>query len=52
MNFKHMPELNWRYGYAFALGLMALTAAGLLLWFRHRGWTTPHQKGPRRRHRL
>ncbi|MEK6375530.1 MAG: magnesium/cobalt transporter CorA [Acidobacteriota bacterium] len=51
MNFEHMPELQWRYGYGFALGLMAVTAAGLLLWFRHRGWTTPH-KGTRPRHRL
>lgn len=51
MNFEHMPELHWRYGYAFALGLMAVTAAGLLLWFSHRGWTTPH-KGTRPRHRL
>ena len=23
MNFEHMPELKWRYGYLFALGLMA-----------------------------
>ncbi len=23
MNFKHMPELSWQYGYPFALGLMA-----------------------------
>ena len=23
MNFKHMPELDWTYGYPFALGLMA-----------------------------
>jgi magnesium transporter len=36
MNFA-IPETHWRYGYAFALGLMALST-GFLLWFfrRHR----------------
>jgi magnesium transporter len=38
MNFEHMPELHWRYGYAYALGLMAATTIVLLLWFRRRGW--------------
>lgn len=38
MNFVHMPELRWRYGYAYALGLMLLS--GLLLYrsFKKRGW--------------
>jgi magnesium transporter len=38
MNFVHMPELRWRYGYAYALALMF--GAGILLWrmFRKRGW--------------
>lgn len=31
MNFKHMPELEWTFGYPFALGLM-LVVAGLLYW--------------------
>jgi magnesium transporter len=34
----NMPELGWDYGYLFALALMAATAAGLLLWFRRKGW--------------
>jgi magnesium transporter len=38
MNFKHMPELDWRWGYASALGLMGLTAAGMVLYFRRKGW--------------
>ena len=38
MNFKHMPELAWLGGYPFALGLMALVAGGILLWFRRKGW--------------
>ena len=38
MNFQHMPELAWRYGYAYALGLMAVTAIAMLAYFRRRGW--------------
>jgi magnesium transporter len=38
MNFKHMPELEWLYGYPAALGLMALIVAACFLWFRYRGW--------------
>lgn len=38
MNFKAMPELEWDYGYFAVLGLMAVTAAGLLWFFRRRGW--------------
>ena len=38
MNFDHMPELAWRFGYAYALLLMA-TSVGLLWWFfRRSGW--------------
>lgn len=38
MNFEHMPELKWRYGYAMALG--AITAAAALMYWRFRraGW--------------
>jgi magnesium transporter len=38
MNFRHMPELNWVFGYPFALGLMVVTAAGLFSMFKRRGW--------------
>ena len=38
MNFEHMPELHWRYGYAFALALM-FGVSGLLYWrFKKSGW--------------
>src|SRR3954470_23596587 len=38
MNFKHMPELDWEYGYYTLLGVM-LTACGALYWrFRRVGW--------------
>ena len=38
MNFKHMPELDWTWGYPAALGLMVIVAGAILLWFRRRGW--------------
>jgi magnesium transporter len=38
MNFVNMPELQWEWGYPFALGLMALVSVGLWLVFRARGW--------------
>jgi magnesium transporter len=37
MNFKVMPELNWVYGYPFALGLMVVTTAALYIFVRWRG---------------
>lgn len=38
MNFQHMPELTWRFGYPFALGLMILISVGLYVLFKRRGW--------------
>ena len=38
MNFRHMPELNWVFGYPFALGLMVVSAVALYIGFRKRGW--------------
>jgi magnesium transporter len=38
MNFKHMPELDWVWGYPAVIGLMVLVVTAILLWFRHRGW--------------
>lgn len=38
MNFEYMPELRWRYGYFYALGLMALIAGGLIVFFRRIKW--------------
>lgn len=34
MNFKYMPELDWRYGYPFAIGLMVLISTLTYLFFR------------------
>src|SRR6266540_3208447 len=38
MNFDNMPELQWQYGYPFAIGLMALVCGGLHQIFKRRGW--------------
>lgn len=38
MNFQHMPELTWQYGYYEALGLMALIALALFIFFRWIKW--------------
>jgi magnesium transporter len=38
MNFKHMPELDWAYGYPWALGLMVISAIVPWLYFKHKGW--------------
>lgn len=38
MNFAHMPELNWLWGYPFAIGLMIAAALGTFFWFRRKEW--------------
>lgn len=38
MNFKHMPELDWQYGYPLVLFFMALVVGGMLSYFKKKGW--------------
>ena len=38
MNFRHMPELNWEYGYPMAIGLMVLSAVVPWIYFKRKGW--------------
>jgi magnesium transporter len=38
MNFSHMPELHWRYGYVFALALMVVPGIVLYRLFKKSGW--------------
>ena len=38
MNFSHMPEMDWVFGYPFALALMALVSFTLHAIFKRRGW--------------
>ncbi len=38
MNFKHMPELDWTWGYPMALGFMVLSAVLPWIYFKRKGW--------------
>ena len=38
MNFHHMPELDWPYGYPLALCAMVVSAVVPYLYFRRKGW--------------
>jgi magnesium transporter len=38
MNFRHMPELSWTFGYPLALLLMVAVSAGLWVLFKKSGW--------------
>jgi magnesium transporter len=38
MNFRAMPELDWAWGYPFALALMAASVAAPFIYFRRKGW--------------
>ena len=41
----NMPELEWEYGYFFALGLMASVAGGLIYMFWRNGWLSSFGRG-------
>jgi magnesium transporter len=38
MNFRHMPELTWRYGYLFAWITMLVIAVAMIIYARRKGW--------------
>jgi magnesium transporter len=38
MNFSHMPELHWQFGYPIALALMIVTSVTLYFVFKRRSW--------------
>jgi magnesium transporter len=38
MNFKAIPELDWRFGYVYAIGLMIASVAAPFIYFRNKGW--------------
>jgi magnesium transporter len=38
MNFEHLPEFKWRYGYPVFWAVCLATAGAMIAWFRRRGW--------------
>jgi magnesium transporter len=38
MNFKHMPELDWLWGYPAAIALIVVFGIAPIWYFKHRGW--------------
>lgn len=38
MNFEHMPELQWTYGYGYVLGLIAIACTALYVTFHRNHW--------------
>jgi magnesium transporter len=38
MNFRYLPELEWRWGYFALLGVMAVVAVSMLAFFRKKKW--------------
>jgi magnesium transporter len=38
MNFKYMPELNWRWGYFTLWGIMIITAFLMVIFFKRKKW--------------
>ncbi|MFJ9243345.1 magnesium/cobalt transporter CorA [Streptomyces sp. NPDC101776] len=38
MNFDHMPELHWRFGYPLVLGVITVACLALYRGFRRNGW--------------
>lgn len=38
MNFKHIPELEWKWGYPIVLAVMGLCALGMVRFFRRKKW--------------
>ncbi len=49
MNFAHMPELRWQYGYAWAVTLMVSVALAMFAWFWNKGWLSPRRRDVLRR---
>ncbi|MEU0598697.1 magnesium and cobalt transport protein CorA [Streptomyces sp. NPDC006393] len=38
MNFEHMPELHWRFGYPLVIGVISTACLALYRGFRRNGW--------------
>ena len=46
MNFENMPELHHAWGYPFLLVAMVVVAAGMIVYFRRKGWLGGRQSPP------
>jgi magnesium transporter len=38
MNFKYMPELDWKYGYFAILAFMFILFSGMIYYFKKKNW--------------
>jgi magnesium transporter len=38
MNFEHMPELTWTFGYPLVVGAMVVICTTLYRYFKRAGW--------------
>jgi magnesium transporter len=38
MNFEHIPELKWRFGYASVWIALVMIALAIWRWFRKKRW--------------
>jgi magnesium transporter len=38
MNFEHMPELKWRWGYWLIWGVMLAVGLGMVGYFKKKKW--------------
>ncbi|WP_462410254.1 magnesium transporter CorA family protein [Neobacillus sp. Marseille-QA0830] len=48
MNFKHMPELEWRYGYSLSIVVILISTLLLYGYLKMKGWTGDLLKGKKR----
>jgi magnesium transporter len=49
MNFKHMPELHWKYGYLGSILIIIISTLLLYVYLRKKGWTGDLLKGKKRK---
>ncbi len=38
MNFRHMPELDWKFGYPFSILIAFSVSMGMLIWMKSKKW--------------
>jgi Mg2+ and Co2+ transporter CorA len=48
MNFEHMPELQWRFGYLFSIILITISTLLLYVYLKIKGWTGDLLKGKKK----